>query len=110
MVGMRGRNLLSQEVFSFILPFYYFYCFGTKRLLDGRSYKMEEILIVEGARTPFGSYGGSLKDVSAMDLAIVASKGAMERAQVQPEQVDNVVFGNVIHTAPNAAYLSRHIA
>ncbi|MFO7263578.1 MAG: beta-ketoadipyl CoA thiolase [Bacillaceae bacterium G1] len=71
---------------------------------------MEEILIVEGARTPFGSYGGSLKDVSAMDLAIVASKGAMERAQVQPEQVDNVVFGNVIHTAPNAAYLSRHIA
>jgi len=71
---------------------------------------MEEILIVDGARTPFGTYGGSFKDVSAMELAIAASKAAVERAGIQAQDVDNVVFGNVIHTSTNASYLARHIA
>lgn len=71
---------------------------------------MDDILIVEGARTPFGTYGGSFKDVSAMELGVAASKAAMERAGVQPQDIDNVVFGNVIHTSSNAAYLARHIA
>ena len=71
---------------------------------------MEEIFIVEGARTPFGTYGGSFKDVSAMDLAVTASKAALERAGVQAADIDNVVFGNVIHTSTNASYVARHIA
>jgi acetyl-CoA C-acetyltransferase len=71
---------------------------------------MEAIYLLEGARTPFGSFGGALKDTSAQELAVTAFKGAMERAKVEAADVDNVVLGNVIQTQKNAPYLSRHVA
>ncbi len=71
---------------------------------------MEEVLIVSGARTPFGSYGGSLKDVSSTELGVVASKGAIARAGIPAEEIDNAVFGNVIHSSTNSPYVARHIA
>lgn len=73
--------------------------------------KMEdkEIVIVAGARTPFGKFGGSFKDLTATDLATVASKAALERAEVKPEEIDHVIFGNVIQSSGNAAYLARHV-
>lgn len=67
------------------------------------------VVVLEGARTPFGTFGGSLKDVSATDLGVVAARGALERAGVEPGQVDNVVFGNVMQTSGDAIYLARHI-
>ena len=67
-------------------------------------------MIIEGARTPIGSFGGSLKDLSAIDLAVVASLEALHRAGVPLESVDNVVFGNVVQSSPDAAYLARHVA
>ncbi|MBQ7245443.1 MAG: acetyl-CoA C-acetyltransferase [Firmicutes bacterium] len=57
---------------------------------------MREVVIVGAARTAIGSYGGSLKDVPARTLGAVAIKGALERAGVKPEQVDEVIMGNVL--------------
>lgn len=57
---------------------------------------MKEIVIVSAVRTATGAYGKSLKDVSAVDLGVIAVKEALKRANVKPEQVDEVVFGNVL--------------
>ncbi|MBX3168318.1 MAG: acetyl-CoA C-acyltransferase [Candidatus Eremiobacteraeota bacterium] len=62
-----------------------------------------------GARTPFGKYGGGLKDLTATDLAVLAGTEALRRADVKAEEIDHVVFGNVLQSAPDAAYLSRHV-
>jgi acetyl-CoA acyltransferase 2 len=67
------------------------------------------VFILEGARTPFGSMGKSLKNQNAQELGVIASKEALSRAKVDPTEIDQVVFGNVIHSHRNAAYLSRHI-
>ncbi len=68
-----------------------------------------DVYILEGARTPFGAFGGGLKDVSATDLAVVASKAALERSHTAPDEVDQVFFGNVMQTSPDAIYLARHV-
>ena len=57
---------------------------------------MREVVIVEAARTPIGSHGGALKDVSAVDLGVAVVKGAMERAKLDPSQVDELIFGNIL--------------
>lgn len=71
---------------------------------------MENIYILEGARTPFGSFGGILKDVDPTDLGVTVSKEAIKRSGVTPEDIDFTVMGNVIHSANNAPYLARHMA
>lgn len=71
---------------------------------------MSEVYIIDGARTPVGVLQGSLSDVSAIDLGIVAAKGAMERSGVDPKLVDYVVLGNVIQSSKDAIYLPRHVA
>ena len=57
---------------------------------------MREVVIVGAARTPIGSFGGSLKGVPARQLGAIAIKGALERAGVKPEQVDEVIMGCVL--------------
>jgi acetyl-CoA C-acetyltransferase len=57
---------------------------------------MREVVIVSAVRTPIGSFGGSFKDIPAVKLGAVAAKGALERANVKPEMVDEVIFGNVL--------------
>lgn len=69
----------------------------------------ENLVIVNGARTAFGAYGGGLRTQSATDLAVVAAKGAIERAGVESEQCDYVVMGNVLQTSKDAIYLARHV-
>ncbi len=71
---------------------------------------MQEIYIIDGARTPVGVLQGSLSDVSAIDLGVVAAKGALERSGVDPQLVDQVVIGNVIQSSKDAIYLARHVA
>ncbi|MBP2078095.1 thiolase family protein [Oceanobacillus polygoni] len=71
---------------------------------------MTNVYIVEGARTPFGTFGGSLKDVDPTELGVTVSKEAIRRSGIHAEDIDLSVFGNVIHSAKNAPYLSRHIA
>jgi acetyl-CoA acetyltransferase family protein len=71
--------------------------------------KPGDIAIVNGARTPFGRYCGKLKDFTAQELGAVAAKGAMERAGVDPKDVDHAVFGNAQQTSGDALYGARHV-
>ncbi|MBY0122506.1 acetyl-CoA C-acetyltransferase [Bacillus sp. S/N-304-OC-R1] len=55
-----------------------------------------EVVIVSAVRTAIGNFNGSLKDVSAPELGAIVIKGALEKAGVKPEQVDEVILGNVL--------------
>ena len=70
---------------------------------------MKDVVIIDGARTAFGTFGGALRDTSATDLGVIAAKAALERAKVDPKQIDQVIFGNVLQTSGDAVYLARHI-
>ena len=69
-----------------------------------------DVVVLGGARTPFGVFMGALKDVSAIELGAIAARGALERAGVDPKDVDQVFFGNVMQTSGDAIYLARHVA
>ncbi len=60
---------------------------------------MEQAVIVSAVRTPVGSFGKSLAGVSAVTLGTIAAKEALKRANLQPEQVDEVILGNVLQAA-----------
>ena len=68
---------------------------------------MESIVIVSGARTAVGTFGGSLKDFQATDLGGIAIKNAVERAGLKPEDIDEVVMGCVGQAAENEFPLLR---
>jgi len=70
---------------------------------------MTEVFILGGARTPMADYTGKLKDFSAIELGAIAARAAMERTGVKPEDVDHVVFGNVLQTSSDAVYGARHV-
>ncbi|GAC1308993.1 MAG: acetyl-CoA C-acyltransferase family protein [Vulcanimicrobiaceae bacterium] len=65
------------------------------------------VVVLSGARTAIGSYGGSLKDTPPTQLAAHALREAMKRSTVDPKRVGHAVFGNVIHTEAKDMYLSR---
>ena len=67
------------------------------------------VVFLSGVRTGFGSFGGTLKDLSAIQLGTEAAKHALERAGVEPGDVDHVVFGNALQTSADAIYLARHV-
>src|SRR5258708_20573031 len=71
--------------------------------------KTGDIAIVGGGGTAFGRYCGKLKDFTAQELGAVAAKGAMERASVDPKEVDHAVFGNAQQTSGDALYGARHV-
>jgi acetyl-CoA acetyltransferase family protein len=71
---------------------------------------MQDIYLIAGARTPVCVLQGSLSEVSAIDLAVVAAKGALERSNVDPRLIDQVVMGNVLQTSKDAIYFARHVA
>jgi acetyl-CoA C-acetyltransferase len=68
---------------------------------------MTDIVILGGARTAIGTFGGALASTPPIELATVASEAALERAEVEPGQIGTVVFGHVINTEPRDMYLSR---
>ncbi len=68
-----------------------------------------EIWIVAAKRTAFGTMGGAVKELTATDLAVEASKAAIAQAKVAPEDFDHVVFGNVQQTSVDAIYHARHV-
>src|SRR5215472_5582189 len=70
---------------------------------------MTDVFILGGARTPMAEYAGKLKDISAIELGAIASRGAMERTGVKLDQIDHVVFGNVLQTSSDAVYGARHV-
>ncbi|EAQ01666.1 beta-ketothiolase [Pseudooceanicola batsensis HTCC2597] len=68
---------------------------------------MEDIVILSGARTAIGTFGGSLASVPPIELGTVAAKAALERAGVDGGQIGHVAYGHVINTEPRDMYLSR---
>jgi acetyl-CoA C-acetyltransferase len=68
---------------------------------------VKDIVILSGARTAIGTFGGSLAGVAPTDLGTIVAKAALERAGVEGGQIGHVVFGNVINTEPRDMYLSR---
>ncbi|HUE76498.1 MAG TPA: acetyl-CoA C-acetyltransferase [Longimicrobiales bacterium] len=68
-----------------------------------------DIVFLSGRRTPFGTFGGTLKGHTATQLGAVASRSAIEEAGVEPAEIGHVVFGNALQTAADAIYLARHV-
>ncbi|WP_377191471.1 acetyl-CoA C-acyltransferase family protein [Ruegeria meonggei] len=71
---------------------------------------MKDIVILDGARTAIGTFGGALASTAPIDLATVVTEAAMEKSGVEANQIGNVVFGHVINTEPRDMYLSRAAA
>ncbi len=71
---------------------------------------MTDTFIIGGARTPMTRHGGALKDLSAIDLGVAASRAAFDRTGVRPEWIDHAVIGNVLQTSSDAVYGARHVA
>jgi len=67
----------------------------------------KEVVIVGAARTAIGTFGGSLKDIAASDLATIAIKAAIERAGIDAAAAQQIVLGNVIQCEPRDMYVSR---
>ena len=70
---------------------------------------MKDVVIVSGVRLPVGSYGGSLKDVSAIDMGAMVVKEAVKRAGIQPSDVGEVVIGQVGEIAENG-FIARAVS
>ena len=68
-----------------------------------------EVVFLSGKRTPFGTFGGSLRDFTATDLGVLSAEAAVEAAGIEPAQVGHVFYGNALQTSADAIYLARHI-
>jgi acetyl-CoA C-acetyltransferase len=66
-----------------------------------------EVVVLSGARTAIGGYGGSLKDSPPSELAAICVREAVSRAGIEPTDIGHVVFGNIIHTDSHDHYLAR---
>ncbi|MDE2653011.1 MAG: acetyl-CoA C-acyltransferase [Gemmatimonadetes bacterium] len=69
----------------------------------------KEVVFLSGKRTPFGTFGGSLKDFSATDLGVLSAEAALAEAGVEPADVGHVFYGNALQTSADAIYLARHV-
>ena len=66
-----------------------------------------DVLVLSGVRTAIGTFGGALKDTSAVDLAATVVRESVARAGIDPAQVGHVAFGHVVNTDVRDMYLSR---
>jgi acetyl-CoA acyltransferase 2 len=70
----------------------------------------QDIFFLSAVRTPFGTYGGSLRDVPVVEFTAHAARAAIERAGIDATDVDSTTFGNVLYTAADSIYFSRHVS
>lgn len=70
---------------------------------------MNEIVILDGARTPMADYNGAFSDISAIDLGVHAAREALARSGTDPAEIDHVIFGNALQTSGDAIYGARHV-
>ncbi len=68
-----------------------------------------DVVFLSGVRTGFGSFGGSLKDQSAIELGATAARHALQRAGVPAPDIGHTVFGNALQTSADAIYCARHV-
>jgi acetyl-CoA C-acetyltransferase len=69
--------------------------------------QQREVVILSGVRTAIGDYGGSLKDIPPSELGAKVVREAVSRAKVDPKDIGQCMFGNVIHTEAKDMYISR---
>lgn len=67
-------------------------------------------VILGGARTPFGKFGGGLKDFSSVELAVFTAKESIKKLGIDPLIIKEAIYGNVIQDDKNSAYIARHVA
>jgi acetyl-CoA acetyltransferase family protein len=70
---------------------------------------MTDIVFLSGRRTPYGAFGGTLRNFTANDLGAHAARAAIESAGVDAADIDQVVFGNALQTSADAIYHARHV-
>ncbi|MBI4543806.1 MAG: acetyl-CoA C-acyltransferase [Gemmatimonadetes bacterium] len=68
-----------------------------------------DVVFLSGRRTGFGSFGGTLKGLSATELGVIAARAAIESAGISGDAIDHVIFGNALQTSSDAIYLARHV-
>src|SRR5690349_22410487 len=68
-----------------------------------------DVVFLSGVRTGFGTFGGTLKDLSAIELGAVAGKHALDRSGVPASEIGHSVFGNALQTSADAIYCARHV-
>jgi len=69
----------------------------------------KDVVFLSGVRTGFGAFGGSLKDLSAIDLGVAAARSAIQRSGVPAGDFGHTVFGNALQTSADAIYMARHV-
>ncbi|WP_167483096.1 thiolase family protein [Leptospira noumeaensis] len=70
---------------------------------------MNMVVILDGVRTPFGKFGGGLKDYSSSELGVITAKETIRKTGLDPEEIEESIYGNVIQDDKDSAYLARHI-
>jgi acetyl-CoA acetyltransferase family protein len=68
------------------------------------------VVFLSAVRTPFGTFGGALRDVTVTDFTTHVSKAAIERSGIEASEIDSAIFGNVLFTTADSAYFARHVA
>jgi acetyl-CoA acetyltransferase family protein len=76
----------------------------------GTQHSARNVVFLSAVRTPFGTFGGTLKEVPVTDLAVYAAKVALQRANLDPAAVQQTILGNVLYTTNDSIYFSRHVA
>ncbi|MEH6823714.1 MAG: beta-ketothiolase BktB [Motiliproteus sp.] len=71
--------------------------------------KLTDVVILDGVRTAIGGFGGSLSSMAPADLGTVVAVEAIRRSGVPAEEIDHAIFGHIIPTGPQDAYVARHI-
>ena len=77
---------------------------------NNNAIQLKDIVILDGARTAIGAFGGSLSGFTPAELGTFAAKEAIARSGIEAAEIDHAVFGHIITTCPQDVYLSRHIA
>ena len=79
------------------------------RIVDSSMNKSDAV-ILSAVRTGFGTFGGTLKHLSATELGAIAATESLRRAAIDPALIDHAIFGNALQTSADAIYLARHVA
>jgi acetyl-CoA acetyltransferase family protein len=72
--------------------------------------KNDDLVLLEGARTPMAEFGASFAELSAIELGALAAREALARAAIDAGEIDHAVVGNALQTSPDAIYGARHVA
>lgn len=82
---------------------------GIKDKVKGYGAKYDGIVILSGKRTPFGRFMGSFANIGAVELAVIASRAAINQAGIKPADIESVIFANVAASSGDAFFFPRHV-